>query len=870
VQTLRRGLLGILTSVSVFATYSIASSPEVNPVLTHPTGPVGVGPQQQILLKLRGPAVASAHLQALAIEKKSKRAAAMAPNGILQDLAGRYNLTLETSREISNGLHLLQVHSVIGEPIAATLARLQADPDVEYAEIDARRYPSAVPNDPLFQGQWYEQSDQPAGTDAVTAWDTSTGRSDIVIAELDTGVRFDHPDLLATSASGRLLPGYDFVTNAAVANDGDGRDSDPSDPGDWVSSADTQTSQFSGCSVSNSTWHGTRVAGILGALSNNAVGLAGMTWGPKILPLRVLGKCGGVDSDILDAMRWAAGLHVTGVPDNTHPAKIINLSLGGQGTCTSSEQTVINEVVATGATIVISAGNEGSTVDAPANCVGVAGIGGLRNTGTKVGFSNLGPTVALSAPGGNCVNSTGPCTYSLTTTTNSGTTTPSTNTYTDQLNTNLGTSFSAPIVSGIAALMASVNPNLRPSELITRLKEGTKPFPAAATGSNTPTCHVPANSSDVQTAECVCTTQTCGAGMANAPGSLTAALRPVVAITIPATIAAGQNVTLSAAASGAACGRTVTGYAWTVVSPANYAIQGANTSSATIVAPSSGTVTIKITVTDDAGHSDSDTVIVNSTSAASTAPASANTGTCTVPGVSINPTASSVQAGGATQAFSAQLNDTTDTGVSWYVNSVLGGDSTNGTISTSGVYTPPASVPANNVVTVTAVWTSDTTKYATAQVTINAPLSISITPLIANVAVGATQTFTANVTNSANTSVNWSVNGIAGGNPTVGTISTAGVYTAPAAVPSPGTVTVSAVSAADPAKLAAASTTVTAAAVSTGTNSGSSGSSTSGTGSSSSSSSGGGPMEPLTLVFCALIVGFVAKRRQAGCENRHV
>jgi serine protease len=875
VYTTRRGLLGILVSVSIFATYSIASSPEVNPVLHHPTGAAAESVHQQILVKLRGAAASAAHRQALAIERKSIQAAGLAatPNGTLEELAGRSSLIFESSREITTGVHVLQVRSGAGEPIAATLARLRADPNVETADIDERRYPHAVPNDPLYQGQWYEQATQPAGTDAVTAWDTSTGRSDIVIAELDTGVRFDHPDLLNASASGRLLNGYDFVTNAAVANDGDGRDADASDPGDWVTTADTQTQQFSGCTTGNSSWHGTRVAGILGALSNNATGITGMSWNPKILPLRVLGKCGGVDSDILDAMRWAAGLHVAGVPDNTHPAKVINLSLGGQGTCTSAEQTVINEVVATGATIIVSAGNDGSTVDAPANCAGVAGVGGLRNSGTKVGFSNLGPTVALSAPGGNCVNSTGPCTYSLDTTTNSGTTAPTTNTYTDQLNPNLGTSFSAPIVAGIAAIMTSVNPNLRPSELITRLKLGTKPFPAAAPGSSTPTCHVPASSSDVQTAECVCTTQTCGAGMANAPAAVTEALRPVVAIAIPATIAAGQNVSFSAAASGAACSRTVTTYAWTVTSPANYAIQGANTSKATIVAPSSGTVTLKLTVTDDAGHSDSDVVIVNPTSAASTAPSVADTGTCIVPGVSINPTSSSVQAGGATQAFSAQVNSANDAGVNWYVNNVPGGDSVNGTITTSGVYTPPGSVPSPNVVTVSAVWTSDTTKYATAQVTINAPVSISISPVLANVTVGSTQTFTAAVANAPNTAVTWSVNGIAGGNATLGTISPAGVYTAPAAVPSPSAVTISAASTADPNKLASASTTVSAAAASSGsTGSGSSGgSSTSGSGSASSSSSGGGgPMEPLTLLVCACAVGLVAKRRRAACEDRHV
>ncbi len=387
----------------------------------------------------------------------------------MQALALRANLTFRQSREITNGLHLLQVQSATGESIDATLARLRADPDVESVDIDQRRFPHAVPNDPLFTGQWYEQATQPAGIDAVTAWDTTTGRSDVVIAELDTGVRYDHPDLLAASANGRLLAGYDFVSNSTIANDGDGRDADASDPGDWITTADAATTTFSGCTVENSSWHGTRVAGILGALSNNATGITGITWLPKILPVRVLGKCGGVDSDILDAMRWAAGLHVTGVPDNTHPAQIINMSLGGTGACTSAEQTVINEVVAAGVTVVISAGNEGGPVDSPANCAGVAGIAGIRQIGTKVGFSSLGPEAALAAPAGNCVNASGPCLFSIDTSINNGTTTPGTNGYTDQMNPNLGTSFSSPIVAGIAGLMTSANGNLKPAQLIARL-----------------------------------------------------------------------------------------------------------------------------------------------------------------------------------------------------------------------------------------------------------------------------------------------------------------------------------------------------------------------------------------------------------------
>ncbi len=178
----------------------------------------------------------------------------------------------------------------------------------------------------------------------------TTGSSGTVIADVDTGVRFDHPDLLRAGFGGRLLPGYDFVgqdynrtTGAAlgtflIANDGDGWDPDPSDPGDWISSTDEQNSLFpaTDCPISNSSWHGTRVVGVLGALTNNDAGIAGMTWTPYILPVRALGKCGGYDSDIIAGMQWAAGMSVMDgsgnpVPDNPYPADIINLSLGGTG-----------------------------------------------------------------------------------------------------------------------------------------------------------------------------------------------------------------------------------------------------------------------------------------------------------------------------------------------------------------------------------------------------------------------------------------------------------------------------------------------------------------------------------------------------------
>jgi len=709
-------LTGLLLLATVVSPVGVAAGQVPDPA---PSWDIPDGSQVRVIVKFR-----SARAQGVASSIEAEDVTA---------LAGRTGVRLRQTRRIEPRLRVLEVGTLAAPgSVAAALEKLRADPSVQYAELDQRRHAHALPDDQLFQQQWYLQNatGTPSAVDAVSAWNVSTGSTGVVIAVLDTGVRYDHPDLGPAGSGGRLLPGFDFVTDNRLSNDGDGWDLDASDPGDWVTSTEAGSLPFSGCQESSSSWHGTRVSGIIGARSNNALGVSGVTWGGWILPVRVLGKCGGYDSDIVAAMLWAAGIQVDGAPANPYPANVVNLSLGGGDACPQNYQDAIGRLRARGVLVVASGGNDGSVVETPANCPGAAGIGAIRHVGTKVGFSNLGPGIALSAPGGNCVN-TGqgePCLFSIDTTTNLGTTVPTTDSYTDQFNFNVGTSFSAPIVSGIAGLMVAVNGRLSTTQLIARLQEGaTKPFPVSS-DPTVPVCHVPVNAGDEQTAECSCTTQTCGAGMANALGALQAALRPVAAVSVPASVAAGQNVVLRGAGSGAACGHSVNAYSWAIVDGGATppGIVGANTDTATVVAPASGSFTIRLTVNDDAGRQDSADVVVSATAATTTAPASAGAVACLSPvvAISVSPVSATVRAGGSTQLFAASVANAGSNGVTWYVDDVPGGNAMVGTVSAAGLYTSPASRPNPATVTVKAVPFADRTRYASASVTItSAPAS---------------------------------------------------------------------------------------------------------------------------------------------------
>lgn len=354
-----------------------------------------------------------------------------------------------------------------GEALAAAVEAVRAEPGVLSVEPVRRMYPSVVPNDPYYSDQWNLRSVGASnyGANAAAAWDITTGSADVVIAVIDTGFT-DHADL-----AGRTLPGYDFISDVDTANDGDGRDTDARDPGDWISSADASPGgAFTGCRVQRSSWHGTHVTGIIGATGNNGTGIAGVNWGSSIVPIRALGKCGGDNDDVIDAMRWAAGIDVPGVPHNAHPARVINISLGGDsGSCSVAMQQAVSDVVAAGAVVVTAAGNDSDLAsnNEPGNCVGVINVAATGRYGEMAPYSNFGSAVTLAAPGG------GDFDWGIRSTVDVGYTTPLADTY-----KNLeGTSMAAPHVAGAVSLILSIAPTLTPAQVRSVLVSTAHPFP---------------------------------------------------------------------------------------------------------------------------------------------------------------------------------------------------------------------------------------------------------------------------------------------------------------------------------------------------------------------------------------------------------
>ena len=574
----------------------------------------------------------------------------IAVQSVLEQRAGtlgaRVGRTLQAGAAVGERVQVVRAAGVD----AATLARqLAADPDVAYAVPNGRKRLVAAPNDPLYlaaaadvrargpdSGQWYLRAPDSvikSAIDIESAWTRTKGSAGVIVAVLDTGVRFEHPDLGRVAGGGQLLPGYDMVSDTVVANDGDGRDADPSDPGDWVTAAEAGSGTFSGCSASSSSWHGASTSSLVVAATNTAtaVGMAGVAPDSRVLPVRVLGKCFGNDADIIAGMRWAAGIHVDGIPDNPTPAKVLNMSLGGDGACSAAYQAAVDEIVARGVSIVAAAGNSaGGPVSEPANCRGVIGVLALRHAGTKVGFSDLGSEITIAAPGGNCINITAgsPCLYPILAATNSGATTPVSSGWTDSFDITVGTSFSSPLVAGVVALMASAAPTRTPADLRSALMAAARAFPSsgADNGPDDPTpvgqCRTPA--SGVQQLQCYCATGLCGAGMLDAGRAVAAATGSLARVDLStAAPTAGSSVDLSGASSLASPGATVTQYAWTLVSGGSIVSgfsSATNASTAALVPTEAGSFTVQLTVRDSLGSSNSTTRTVNVAAAAVTPP----------------------------------------------------------------------------------------------------------------------------------------------------------------------------------------------------------------------------------------------------------
>jgi serine protease len=444
---------------------------------------------------------------------------------------------------------------------------LRADPDVEWVAVDevlqahANGYTGepVSQTDPAFvsaQQMWLQprlgMTDRAGLADFPSAWAKLAGRNltPVTVAVLDSGVPASS-ELGFADMAGRLWPGYDFVSQAVYSRDDNGVDDNPTDPGDWLTSADIAANKSaytladgSTCAAqASSGWHGLHVTyALAGAADNGLFGMGALAplrnasgW-EVVLPVRVSGNCGASLSDIIEGMLWSAGVGYQGSPPaNEHPARVINLSFGAEGSCTSGTdpvariyQQTIEALRQKGTLVVASAGN-GSTVthkglasgpSRPANCANVLAVTSLSYRGAKASYANFidstdaalhGVAVASGDASGD-ISAFG-------TLTNQGTQSPLTGLAAYSIARNeVGTSFSAPQAAAVAALALAVDPSLTVADLLKLLTDSTQSF----------TPYTDLNDcSASNTGSCNCTVQSCGSGVLDAAAAVANAITRV-------------------------------------------------------------------------------------------------------------------------------------------------------------------------------------------------------------------------------------------------------------------------------------------------------------------------------------------------------